>query len=272
MEENKTMPEEEIEGSAEEEAELFDDEPEEEEDDDVDFEFDEEGNVILHETTEEDEEDPAGEPAADEPEETLPDAASDAHDKENERLRERLSLLESQTRDTLKKLGVDDEDVLNGLAQLAADAEDVPVEEYLKKREDELKAAKEEARVQNERYEAMARADLAELQAAFPELKSYTTLADMPKDVLAKFAHFRENLGLSAKEAYSAANPDGVRAAAASAVKAQAKNDGKSHLRSSVPKGANVGSRTIPKKELESWMEDLGVSKEEAIRLYRKTL
>lgn len=282
MDEKEMDLEEEIEETVEDETDVEDieeaeyveetvDESGEERDEEFEFELDEDGNVII---PGDDAEEPAPEPEADKQEapeaNKEPDAEIDAFRERAAKTESEYEELMSQVRDTLKKLGVDEKDALRGLAQLAADADDVPIEEYLKKRTDDLNAEKASRIAEAQKYEAMAASDLAELKGVYPEFKDYKSLTDMPRDVLMKFARFRD-LGLSAKEAYSAANPDGIRAATAEAAKASAKNDNKSHLRSSVPKGANVSAKVIPKEELESWMEDLGVSREEAIKLYLKT-
>jgi antitoxin component of RelBE/YafQ-DinJ toxin-antitoxin module len=231
----------------------------------IKYETDEEGNVIIPDDDDDEEENPA---PATEPER---DPEPDPRDVENERLRKRLEAVEAQAKDTLKKMGVEEDDIQKGLAQLAAEADDTPVDEYLKKQEEARKAQEEANKAKVKEYEERAKADFEELKAAYPEFAEYKSLFDLPVAVRSKFGHFRE-LGLSVKEAYSAANPDGIRSTVASAAKKQAKNDGKAHLKSAVSKGASGNSITIPKDELQSWMDDLGISKEEAIKLYKKTL
>lgn len=246
----------------EDEAETLEDEKE------IEYETDEDGNVIIPDDSEkEDEEETAEEPEKEE--ENEPQV--DPKDEENERLRKKLSALEMQAKDTLKKLGVEEEDVQKGLAQVAAEAEDTPVDEYLKKQEEALKAKEQADIARTKKYEEQAKADFEELKVLYPELSNYKSLFDLPKEVRQTFGRCRD-LGLSVKESYAAANPDGIRNAAASAGKTIAKNDSKAHLKSSVPKRVSTNTITIPKDELQSWMDDLGVSKKEAIELYKQTL
>lgn len=267
MEENEMNLEEEVEETETEES-------AEESEDDFDFELDENGDAIFRDEEGETED---GEPAtetAEEKEDSTPseeEPKEDQRDIENANLRKRVSDLESQAKDTLKKLGIEEDDVQMGLARLAADAEDKPLEEYLKKREEEAEARMAAQLAQQAKYEAMEKADFAELKATYPEFRNVNSLRDLPRDVLIRFAQLRD-LGLSAKEAYSAANCDGIRATTATSTKSNATDNGKSHLKSAVPKSTNTETKTIPKKVVKEWMEDLGVSEEEAKRLYLKTL
>jgi hypothetical protein len=160
---------------------------------------------------------------------------------------------------------------MKGLAQIAADSDGVDVDAYLTERKTALEEEAKKAKADAEAFEAMAAADLAELQATYPETQAYKHIAQMPKEVLHKFAQFRDK-GLSAKEAYAAANPDGIRTTVASSVKKQTAGGGKQHLTSTVPKGANGGTVTVPKATIREWAEDLGVSEKEALDLYKKTL
>lgn len=272
MDEKEIELEEELEETTEEdldEEDLDSDEAESEEDSEIEFETDEEGNVIIPEDEDENETAPATETEHEtEAQKTEPDA----RDVENARLNAELKRIKSKAADMLKKMGVDEKDIEKGMAQLAAEAEDTPVDEYTKKLDEKLKEEAEAELAEMQKYEAMAKSDLEELKAVYPEMAGYKSIKDMPEDILLKFAKFRD-LGMSAKEAYSAANPDGIRNAAATAAKkAVTAGNGKAHLKSNVPKGASGNSITIPKAELQSWMDDLGVSKEEAIRLYKKTM
>lgn len=79
-------------------------------------------------------------------------------------------------------------------------------------------------------------------------------------------------MGLGAKEAYAAANPDGIRSSVAASAKQQAANNGKAHLRSAVPKGAADHSTRLTKAEM-SIMRQVFPDKsdKEIISLYKKT-
>ena len=94
----------------------------------------------------------------------------------------------------------------------------------------------------------------------------------MPEEVLEKFARNR-NLGLPAKEAYAAANIDGIRSGAVQAGHRRAMNDSKAHLQASNPKSAKGNGIRIPAKEMEMWR---GIfpdkSDKEIAALYKKTL
>lgn len=220
-----------------------------------DLEYDENGDIIIPEDEEVKEE-------ISEEEETPKVDERDAKIKD---LEERLAELTSQSRDTLKKLGIDNEDVLRGLADLAAETDGVSTDEYLAKKAEAARAA---IASQTE-FEKVAAADLAELQAKYPETKAYKHILDMPKEILAKFAKNRD-LGLSAEEAYAAANPNGIRESAVASVKA-AKN-GKEHLQSSVPKGSKTTAIKMTRSELNEWRGLFpGKSDKEIVALYRKT-
>ena len=54
-------------------------------------------------------------------------------------MRRRLSALESQTKDTLAKLGVDNGDIMAGLVKLAAEADEITPEEYLRRKAEQDK-------------------------------------------------------------------------------------------------------------------------------------
>ena len=257
------------------------DEDEDHEEEEVEFETDDEGNVIIpgdeeetesEESKDEDDPAPATEPAPEETPKT--EEEPDPRDVENERLKKRLKAITTLSREMLKKMGVTEEDVMKGMAQLATEASDgdESADEYLKKIEDDLAKEEDSARAEKKKYEEMAKSDLAELKSLYPELSGIKDLKELPRNVLLEFAKYRD-MGLSVQKAYSAANPDGIRKSAAEAATKAAKkvDSGKAHLKSSVPKGANSNSTTIPKEVVQEWMDDLGVSREEAIRLYLKT-
>ena len=235
---------------------------------DEDLDYDDDGAVILPEDEDADEDTDADTDAAeDKPKENKPDE----RDAEIAELRRKYGELESQSRDTLRRYGYEGDDVMKGLAQIAADSDGVDVDAYLDERKTALEEEAKKAKADAEAFEAMAAADLAELHAAYPETLAYKHIAQMPKEILHEFARLRD-MGLPAKKAYAAANPDGIRTTVASSVKKQTAGGGKQHLTSSVPKGANGGTVTISKATIREWAEDLGVSEKEALEIYKKTL
>ncbi len=285
-----------------------DDEP----DTDDEFEYDEDGNIIIpdvifdegeddyleeysedgDESDGEDEEpkeksdedaDEGGEDGA-EGEEKLKDeeapAAEETPASEASEPAERKALAELQAKhdrllarakEALAKMGIEAEDTEEGLASIAAEAEGISTKEYL----DKKKAEEQEAKAQQIRrqlaFEKMAQADIAELHTAYPETKRYKDVRDMPRDMLIKFGRARD-AGFSAKEAYAAANPDGIRSDVATAVKKQSLHESKSHLRSTVPKGSKDDSITMSKADLTYWRDIFpGKSDKEIQALYKKT-
>jgi hypothetical protein len=255
--------EEEVEETEEEEYTDSDDTEDGDEDTDGEIEYDEDGNIILPDDDEGDDADEDENEKSDEkPKEDAKNTAEDA----------KYRRLEAQARATLEMLGEElreGEDILDALERIAAETKGVSRAEYRKEIDDanELEAAKK--LLKNMEYEKMAQADLSVLHSEFPETKQYKHIKDMPAEVMTKFAHYR-GLGLPAKEAYAAANPDGIRTGAASAARQKARNDGKSHLTSTVPKRASDRSTTITKQqmtELRSLFPDK--SDKEIIALYR---
>lgn len=269
-----------------------------EEDQDDEFEYDEEGNIVipdvefdpeeneLGEDTEEEtpEEEPEEEgkdgesdevTAEEQKEEKTPEEAADVpdpRDEEIEKLRAKLNAYESQGRDTLKKVGSEQTDILDGLAEIAANAEGKSLAEYKADRQKEETDKQARDMLRNQMFEAKATADLKELHAAYPETKQYSHIKDLPADVRGKFGKFRD-MGLSAKEAYAAANPDGSRQAVADSVKKQAQHASKEHLKSSVPKPSKSDGVSMTKAEL-LYYRDLfpGKSDAEIKKLYKQSL
>ena len=228
-----------------------------------DFAYDEDGDIIIPDEIDE------GSPSDEGKEEN---AAPDARDVELQRLKEELDDLRSQSKDTLKKLGIETEDVMDGLASLAAESADETKEEYLAKRATARTAEREAQAKRVAEFEELAAKDLAELQQIYPETKGYKHVRDMPEEVLEKFARNR-NLGLPAKEAYAAANIDGIRSGAVQAGHRRAMNDSKAHLQASNPKSAKGSGIHIPAKEMEMWRGMFPYkSDKEIAALYKKTL
>ena len=250
---------------------------------DDDFEYDEEGNIIIpedeaeSEESEEDEETTSDEDEASESEteEEESDAEKDEptpdkRDAELAELRKKLNALEAQAKDTLSKLGVKNDDVIEGLVSIAAETDGKSTEEYLKEKSEKERSEAAEQLLRATEFEKKARADLAELKQHYPETKNLKDIRDMSPDVLQKFGKYRD-MGLSVKEAYAAANPDGIRQTVAESVKTQTLNGTKEHLRSSVPKGSKDTSVRMTRSELNSWRDLFpGQSDKEIAKLYRE--
>jgi hypothetical protein len=288
MDNEETMLDEELDTDLEEDTADVEEDATDDEDSDDEFEYDEDGNIIIPEVVFDEE----GEDADDESvEEGEPEATEESEDSEEaEEVAEptetpkddkdiRIAQLEAellrfkmQGKETLSKLGVKNEDVMEGLMSLAAEADGVTTQEYIEKKTEEEKNAQGRALLQQQAFEKVARADLAELHSAYPETKQYTDIRNLPEDILKKFGRFRD-AGLSAKEAYAAANPDGIRNNVATAVKKQSLHSSKSHLHTTVPKGSKDQSVVMPKSELSRW-RDLFPEKsdKEIISLYKSTV
>lgn len=231
-----------------------------------DLEYDENGDIIIPDDTAEES---SGENVENEENEAKEDPVADERDEKIASLEKELSALREQSLDTLKKLGVDTSDAVDGLASLAAEAENLTKEEYLAKQAEARQKAQEAAIASQTEFEKVAAADLAELQANYPETKAYKHIKDMPKEILEKFARYRD-LKLPAKDAYAAANPDGIRSQVATATKKQA--DGKAHLQSSIPKGAKNTAIKMTRSEINEWRGIFpGKSDKEIVALFRKT-
>jgi hypothetical protein len=232
---------------------------------DDEFEYDEDGNIIIPDI-ESDDEDEEEESEEDEDEAPKEEPKPEEED-ELARVKKELAALKKQSKDTLAKYGIEGDDLVKGLVSLAAGAVDKTDEEYLKDRE--VEEAKEF--LKNQKWEELAKADLAKLHEEFPETKAYKHILDLPAEVRTKFAKFRD-AGLTAEEAYAAANPKGIRAGAASAEAKTAMHESKSHIKSVVPKGSKDNSITMTKRELAEWRDLFpGMSDKEIQDLYRKT-
>ena len=239
-------------------------------DDDVEFDDGEEssGGEDEDEDSDADESDTDAENTdGEEPEE--PKDTSDSKDVRIAQLEAELRRIKAQGKETLAKMGVNvkDDDIVEGLMSIAAEAEGTSLEDYAKKKAEEA----EQERAKRQVFEDTARADIAELHAAYPETKQYSDVRELPRDVLVKFARARD-AGFSAKEAYAAANPDGIRNTVATAVKKKAQHESKSHLRSTVPKGSKDNSINMSKADLTYWRDIFpGKSDKEIQALYKKT-
>ena len=239
-----------------------------EEEDFEDFEYDENGDIVIPDEEQDGEEEQGGEEPAAQGEEQPPEPP--AEDEEKAALRRELAQLRSQARDTLSKMGVAEQDPVKGLAKLAAEAAGVPEEEYLKKQREEAELEAARARVQRERFEARMQRDLAEIHAAYPETKMYKSPEEFPN--YKRFGELMDK-GNTPAEAYIASHPDARANAVAAATRQHDLNDTKKHLRSNVPTGTNSKTVTMPRSVLREWREIFpDKSDRELAALYKKTL
>jgi hypothetical protein len=233
--------------------------------DDEELEYDEDGNVVEAEKEPANDTDTQVE-EREEKTDTTPEATPPTFDNAlNDKQTEREAILI----DALKALGIEHTDLDQALLQLAADAKGVSVEKYTKDRT-EARQAEEAQRVYRQvMMEQMISRDMNELHALFPETKSISKFENLPN--VKRYAELRDK-GLSVKEAYSAANPDGRRDAIVNSVKQQTINASKSHLKSNVPIASKDTSVKITRAEMEL-MRDLFPDKsdKELVALYKKT-
>ena len=127
-------------------------------------------------------------------------------------------------------------------------ADEVPLQEE----------SEEESESEGVDYGALAKADLAQLRAQFPQLSRLSHLSEL--DNPRRYAELRD-AGLSPKEALLATDDSRLR---------QRRYDNRAHLHSAVPKGAN-GGVSMTAAEL-SAARDLfeGLSDAELAALYRR--
>lgn len=258
---------------------------------DDEFEYDDEGNIIIPDVIEDEDQDEDGDDDAadtddDTDDEDEGDDGSDDEDKElkepeakpegkdekdaqNEALKKELDALKAQAADTLAKLGVKSDNVLEGLEKVAAESDDLSLDDYRKKKAESQRDDAARKLLQQTEFEKKMLSDFAEIQREFPETRGLKSLREIEN--LAKFGRFRD-LGLSPKEAYAAANPDSVRKSVAAATKQQSLNETKAHLKSAVPAGSKDDGIAISKKELKEWRDLFpNLSDKEISKLYRES-
>lgn len=223
-----------------------------------DLEYDEDGNVVIPD----DEAEADTTAQEEEPVEEAPpkEEAPDPRDAELARLRK----IEAQAKKTMKSLGYEGEDALDGLSQIAAESEGKSKEEYKAAQEAEARTKAAEAILAKQEAEKILAADLAAIKAEFKGAEKFNSVAEFPN--IKKFGEMRD-LGLSAVEAFRVAQPDIV----AESFAPHAVADSKSHLKSAVPKGARDTSITIPSGELDEYRELFpGKSDAELNALYKR--
>lgn len=232
--------------------------------DDEELEYDEDGDVI--ESTKDDNDEAAAQaeeretknPGVDTPK----DPEKPADDKNTRR--------ESIIKDILKSMNIETEDIDTGLIRIAADTKGVTPEQYSKDLDNNIRTETAQRMYQEMMMERMIAADMNELHSMFPETKDITKLEDMPN--CRRYAELRD-IGLSVREAYSAANPEGRREAVANSVKQQMINASKSHLKSNVPVASKDTGVKISRAEMNQMREMFpDKSDKELIALYKKTM
>lgn len=257
---------------------------------DDEFEYDDDGNIIIPEVIEDEDQDEDGDDdAADTDDDTDDDdedkepkepeakpEGKDEKDAQIEALQKKLEAqgkeyeaLKAQSADTLAKLGVKSDNVLEGLEKVAAESDDMSLEDYRKKKAESQREDAARKLYQQAEFEKKMQSDFAEIQREFPETRGLKSLREIEN--LAKFGRFRD-LGLSPKEAYAAANPDSVRKSVAAATKQQSLNETKAHLKSAVPAGSKDDGIAISKKELKEWRDLFpNLSDKEISKLYKES-
>jgi len=239
-----------------------------------DFEYDENGDIIIPDDNEND--DAEDENGSDDAEgegesEGEPAPTEDSEPAEEIADKQKIADLEKELADVkrygaaaLKKLGVEGDDVTEGFIKLAAEAEGITPEAF----KDRIAKENSQISAARERQAQIERKDLAAIQAAFPSAKKYKKISEIPN--FKRFGELRDG-GATALEAYRAANPDGVRSEAANAAKAQSISGTKDHLKSSVPKGSKDNSVKMSRAELIEWRDIFsGKSDMEIAELYKE--
>jgi hypothetical protein len=232
--------------------------------DDEQLEYDEDGNVI------ESEEDDTNDAAAQVEERETKKPDTDTSLTSEKTVKSEENKREAIIKDILKAMGIEEKDIDAGLIRLAADTKGVTPDQYSKELNDFIKNEEAQKMYKQVMMERMVAADINELHSMFPETKDITKLEDIPN--CRRYAELRD-AGLSVKEAYSAANPDGRREAVANSVKQQTINASKSHLKSNVPIASKDTSVKISRAEMNQMREMFPEkSDKELIALYKKTM
>ena len=265
---------------------------------DDEFEYDDDGNIIIPDVIEDEDQDEDGDDDAvdtdddtdddeegdngdddEDKEPKKPEANPESKDEKDvqiEALQKKLEeqvkeyeALKAQSADTLAKLGVKSDNVLEGLEKVAAESDDMSLDDYRKKKAEIQREDAARKLYQQTEFEKKMQSDFAEIQREFPETRGLKSLREIEN--LARFGRFRD-LGLSPKEAYAAANPDSVRKSVAAATKQQSLNETKAHLKSAVPAGSKDDGIVISKKELQEWRDLFpNLTDKEISKLYKES-
>jgi hypothetical protein len=148
--------------------------------------------------------------------------------------------LSNEVKETLKKLGYKGEgDPMEALKRAQAEASGMSSADYDRK----------------QAFEKQAALDIEAIHKAFPETAKFKHLRELPH--VGKFARLMDNkeMKLSVVEAFAASHPEIVSAHVAGANRAKNLAGTKSHLSSSVPKGAKDVSVNMTRRELNDYRE-----------------
>jgi hypothetical protein len=256
-----------------------------------DFNYDEDGNIIVDEDDTDTEEDAEASEDADE------DSAEDTDDGENDddddhddgdteietkgtpetdtqskTDKERYNELAERVKDMLEKLGekdVTDGNLLDKMIKLAAEATDMTFDEYKKMLEDQAKEKKAQVDAVNARFEAVAAADLSALKAIYPELKDIKHISELPN--WEDFGRLRD-IGVSLSVAYKMVKTESVNTTATQQPHKKTLEGTKDHLKSVTGKSAQGGS-AMPKAKLSEWRQMFPHKSDKEIeKLYKSTM
>lgn len=229
---------------------------------DVDFEYDEEGNIVIpddEDDTDEDEEsdpeeheEPAeskkGKAKSDEGAEEAPKAGKTADDDYAE-LKEKYNRLVNHAKAVLERMDIDEDDVEEGLIRMTAESDGITKEEYKQKLSAE---------------EAIRAADLKAIQAVFPHAADYKSISDLPN--IKRFAELRMQ-GASPIEAYRATHSEVI------AKHVQKNKGGKDHLKKNVTPKQGLNTVRIPASDMKWMREEFPhMSDKERVAMYKDTL
>lgn len=189
---------------------------------------------------------------------------------------EKYSKLENQSKDTLKKLGIEvDGDVGEALEKAAAETEGKTLEEYRKEKADNEAVEKAKNLLAQQKFEKIAAEDLSTLKKSYPDLLNVAKIRDCfdSFDDFATFGRLRD-AGIDVKTAYLAVNGDKVSAKQTAAAQQKAANSGKQHLNSVAPVNAPEDSKVVmSKKTLEEWRDMFPDKTDKELKeLYKQTL
>lgn len=237
--------------------------------DDVKLQDDEEDEPITESEAGETEEDPfAALYEEDDTDDTTDVGADEKVDENNSGVETKSEKSSSEVEEAARKLLLSlgakpGEDPVKALKKLTAEALGITEEEYNRQ-----EVAEREERA---RWEKQAKADIEAIHQAFPETKIYKRLEDLPnKFEFAKLMDDPEKK-LTAVAAFAASHTDIVVAHGKQIGKKPSNLDGtKSHIRSSVPKGARDNGAGMSQRDLEGYRDMFpDLSDREIQKLYK---